>query len=232
MNQKDGRIERMFQKLKAEGKKAFIPFLTAGYPDLETSYQAVEAMVANGASLVELGVPYSDPSADGPAIMMADEYALNRGVRLKDVFDLASRIRGVHEEFPVVLLLYFNCIFCYGPDRFFRTCQQSGIDGVIIPDLPYEEMDEIRADAQRYDIRLISLVTPVSKGRMEKIARSAEGFLYCVSSLGVTGERAQFATDFGSFFDKLNQYTETPRRWVSASLRQNRCGSSNTSATA
>ena len=208
---KNGRIENAFAKLRAEGKKAFIPFLTTGDPSVECSFQIASQMIENGASLIEFGVPYSDPSAEGPIIMRADERALRRGTRIKDVFAVTKRVTQAYPETPLVLLLYYNMIFVIGADEFFRQCVENGVDGVILPDLPYEEQDEIWDIAQSYHIRVISMVTPTSHERAKMICERAQGFLYCVSSLGVTGERNQFQTDFRHFFAQLNEYTDIPK---------------------
>ena len=207
----ENRIETTFADLRKVGKKAFIPFVMTGDPDLETTLQVVVEMIEKGASLVELGVPYSDPSAEGPIIMRADDRALQRGIRLNDVMNVARQVRNQGYETPVVLLLYFNCIFCYGPERFFSECQAAGVDGVIIPDLPYEERDEIQDFADRFNVIMISLVSPASQERARKITEEARGFLYCVSSLGVTGERSEFSTDFSGFFAELNRYSDVPK---------------------
>lgn len=207
---KKGRIEKAFEKLRAEKKKAFIPFITTGDPSVECSYRIIAEMIENGASLIEVGVPYSDPSAEG-IIMRADERALRRGGRIKDVFSVTKRISREYPETPLVLLLYFNMIFVIGADKFFRQCVENGVDGVILPDLPYEEQDEIWDIAQSYNIRVISMVTPASHERAKMICERAQGFLYCVSSLGVTGERNHFKTDFRQFFAQLNEYTDIPK---------------------
>ena len=211
VNTKVNRIDASFAKLRSEGKKAFIPFITAGDPSIEASYLIAKAMIENGATLVEFGVPYSDPSADGPVIMRADERALANGTRLADVFSLSSRISTEFPLIPVVLLLYFNSIFVYGLEKFFTSCEMSGISGVIIPDLPLEERDEARPAADAHGVYLISMVTPVSQERAKRILAQAQGFLYCVASLGVTGERSSYATDFKSYFDSLNKGSDIPK---------------------
>jgi len=205
------RIDTAFAALRKKGKKAFIPFITAGDPSIEASYEIARAMIENGADLVEFGVPYSDPSADGPVIMRADVRALAHGTRLTDVFSLAGRITEEFPATPVVLLLYFNSIFVYGLERFFNACEKAGISGVIIPDLPLEERDEARPFADPHGVYLISMVTPVSKERTQRILAQAQGFLYCVASLGVTGERASYSTDFKDYFDTLNQLSDIPK---------------------
>lgn len=208
---RNGRIENAFKILRAQGKKAFIPFLTTGDPSIEGTILIAREMIRNGASLIEFGVPYSDPSAEGPIIMRADERALRRGVRVGDVMAVTRQITQEFPEIPLVLLLYYNVIFRIGAEKFFRQCVENGVDGVILPDLPYEEQDEILDVAKTYGVRLISMVTPVSHERAKMICERAEGFLYCVSSLGVTGERNQFHTDFRHFFSQLNDYTDIPK---------------------
>lgn len=209
--QRKNQIDILFEKLRADGKKAFIPFITAGDPNIHATYLIAKEMIRNGASLIEFGVPYSDPSADGPVIMRADQRALQSGTRLKDVFDLSSKISQEHPDVPVVLLLYFNSIFVYGIGKFFSACEKAGIAGLIIPDLPMEEKHEAQPAADAHGVYLISMVTPASRDRIPKIVSSAQGFLYCVASLGVTGERATFATQFREYFDTLNHASTMPK---------------------
>jgi len=211
LTSRKNRIDTAFAGLRKEGKKAFIPFITAGDPSIEASYAIAKAMIENGADLIEFGVPYSDPSADGPVIMRADVRALAHGTRLADVFSLAGRITEEFPQVPVVLLLYFNSIFVYGLERFFAACEKTGISGVIIPDLPLEERDEARPFADAHGVYLISMVTPVSQERTKRILAQAQGFLYCVASLGVTGERASYSTDFKNYFDGLNSLSDIPK---------------------
>lgn len=203
------RIGDMFKRRRAEGKKALITFITAGDPDIETTKLLVGAMEKAGADLVELGVPFSDPVAEGPVIQAADLRALKNGIRTDGIFKAVSEIRE-KTQMPIVFMMYINCIFTYGKEKFFRNCAESGIDGVIVPDLPYEEKDEIADDAKKYGIRVISLVAPTSRGRIKTIAAEAEGFLYCVSSEGVTGTRKSFSTDFETYFNAVNKYTKVP----------------------
>ncbi len=208
----NGRIDRIsqaFAQRKAQGGKSLITFLTVGDPDPETTELLVQAMISEGADLVELGIPYSDPIAEGPVIQAANERAMKHGIRLANVFDLAGRIRET-TSVPLVLLLYTNMIVQYGPDRFFRDCWAAGIDGAIVPDLPYEEREELQSDAKRHGIALIRMVSPVSEERIRMIADGAEGFLYCVSSLGVTGTRATFETDFEHFFHIIDEVATIP----------------------
>lgn len=204
------RISGKFNELRELNKKALITFVTAGDPDLEGTKRIVEAMEQNGADLIELGIPYSDPIAEGPVIQAANVRALKNNIRIKDIMNAVKEMRKT-VKVPLLFLLYYNCIFKYGAQRFFSDCADSGLDGVIIPDLPFEEKDEIDAVALKYDIDMISMVSPVSRERIEMISKNARGFLYCVSSLGVTGERNNFSTDFEEFFSIINRYTSIPK---------------------
>jgi len=206
------RIDHMFQEKLANGQKALITFVTAGDPDLETTRKLVLAMEEAGADLVELGVPYSDPIAEGPVIEAANGRALINDVRMDRLFELVSSLRTnpPKTQMPLLFLLYVNCILQYGKEKFFNNCVKNGVDGLIIPDLPLEESDEIAVEASRTGIRLIRMVAPSSNDRIKSIASRAEGFLYCVSSLGVTGVRTQFNTNFADFFGRINQYKSAP----------------------
>lgn len=203
------RIGAMFAKQKAAGKKALITFVTAGDPDIAATERLVLAMERAGADLVELGVPFSDPVAEGPVIQEANIRALSKGLRIDGIFDAVAHLRQ-QTQVPIVFLMYINSIFNYGPAHFFTRCAETGVDGVIIPDLPYEEKGEVSEPAAKNGVKLISLVAPTSHERIKKIASQAEGFLYCVSSLGVTGTRSSFATDFDAFFSLINHYTAAP----------------------
>ncbi len=203
------RIDRKFEELKKKGEKAFIPFVTAGDPDLETTEKLVLAMIAAGADLVEIGVPFSDPVAEGPVIQRASKRALDGGVTLVKIFDLVTRLRKQTDE-PLLLMMYLNTIYRFGTERFFALCAQCGIDGVIVPDMPFEERDEIQEPAERFNVIPISLVAPTSHDRIAAIAKEAKGFLYCVSSTGVTGTRSSFTTDFAEFFGTIKKHTEIP----------------------
>jgi tryptophan synthase alpha chain len=204
------RIDVKFKYLGEIGRKALIPFITIGNPDIETTKTFVCEMEANGADLIELGIPYSDPIAEGPVIQEANKRALANGIKMADCMSLVSEIRKT-TEIPLLFLLYFNCILQYGIDGFFSDCVASGVDGVIIPDLPYEERDEIADSAHRNGVHIISLIAPTSENRVRMLAQSAEGFIYCVSSLGVTGIRNGFDTDFQKFFDEINKYSKIPK---------------------
>ena len=203
------RIERKFEQLKAKGEKAFIPFVTAGDPDLETTEKLVLAMLGAGADLVEIGVPFSDPIAEGPVIQKASKRALDGGATLMKIFDLVRRLREKTDE-PLLFMMYLNTIFRFGTERFFALCAQCGVDGVIVPDMPFEERDEIQGTAERFGVIPIRLVAPTSHERIAAIARDAKGFLYCVSSTGVTGTRSSFSTDFHEFFGTIQKYAKIP----------------------
>ncbi len=203
------RIDGMFQRKAALGQKALITFTTAGDPDIETTKRLALAMERAGADLIELGVPYSDPIAEGPVIQAANVRALKHDVRMDTLFQMVAELRR-ETQIPLVYLIYLNCVLQYGKDAFFRRCREAGVDGVIVPDLPLEESAEISAEAKAHEVRLIRLVAPTSEARIAQIAAEAEGFLYCVSSLGVTGARAAFSTDFERYFAAVNRVKRTP----------------------
>ena len=192
-----------------EKGKAFIAFITCGDPDLETTAAVVRAAVENGADLIELGIPFSDPTAEGPVIQGANLRALNGGVTTDRIFDLVRELRR-DVTVPMVFMTYANVIFSYGADRFLSTCRAVGIDGLILPDLPYEEKEEFLPDCRRYGVDLISLIAPTSENRIAMIAKEAEGFLYVVSSLGVTGTRSEIKTDLASIVEVIRQNTRIP----------------------
>ena len=176
--------------------KAFIPFLTCGDPDLETTEAAVRAMAQAGADLIELGIPFSDPTAEGPVIQAANERALAAGTTTDKIFEMVRRLRK-ELTLPMVFMTYANVVFSYGTERFLSTAAEIGMDGLILPDVPYEEKEEFAPTCRRYGLDLISLIAPTSEARIARIAKEAEGFLYCVSSLGVTGVRTEITTDVG-----------------------------------
>ena len=203
------RIDKTFDRLKKEEKKALITFITAGDPAIEITEKLVFAMEEAGADLIELGVPFSDPVAEGPVIQAASERALQSGTTLVSVFALVEGLRK-KTQIPLLLMMYRNSIYKYGDGRFFEDCVKNGIDGVIVPDLPFEERREIAETASKRDVHLINLVAPTSGERIKKIAPESGGFLYCVSSLGVTGQRHAFATDFESFFRQIRLSAPVP----------------------
>ncbi len=189
--------------------KAFIPFITCGDPDLETTGKVVRAAVENGADLVELGIPFSDPTAEGPVIQGANIRALNGGVTTDKIFDFVRDLRK-DVKVPMVFMTYANVVFSYGAEKFISTCQEIGMDGLILPDLPFEEKEEFSDICHKYDVDLISLIAPTSQNRIAMIAREAEGFIYVVSSLGVTGTRTEIKTDLASIVEVIRENTSVP----------------------
>ena len=189
--------------------KAFIPFLTCGDPDIETTKRAVREMVKNGADLIELGIPFSDPMAEGPVIQGANARALSNGITTDIIFDMVSELRK-EISIPFVFMTYANVVFSYGSERFIRRCSEVGIDGMILPDVPYEERDEFSDICDKYDVDLISMVAPTSENRIAMIAKEAKGFLYVVSSLGVTGTRSEITTDLASIVSIVRENTDIP----------------------
>ena len=189
--------------------KAFIPFVTCGDPDLSVTAAAVRAAAANGADLMELGIPFSDPTAEGPVIQGANLRALTGGVTTDAIFDLVRDLRR-DVTIPMVFMTYANVVFSYGAERFISTCRDIGIDGLILPDLPYEEKEEFLPLCRKYGVDLISLIAPTSADRIAMIAREAEGFLYIVSSLGVTGTRSEITTDLDALVKVVRENTSIP----------------------
>lgn len=189
--------------------KAFIAFITCGDPDLETTKAAVLAAQENGADLIELGIPFSDPTAEGPVIQRANLRALKGGITTDKIFSFVKELRkNVH--IPLVFMTYANVIFSYGTRRFLQTCSDIGIDGLILPDLPFEEKEEFLPACREYDVNLISLIAPTSRERIAMIAGEAEGFLYIISSLGVTGIRKEINTDLNLILEEVRKNTELP----------------------
>lgn len=192
-----------------ENGKAFIPFITCGDPDLETTEKIVRAAVENGADLIELGIPFSDPTAEGPVIQGANIRALAAGVTTDKVFELVKRLR-TDVAIPMVFMTYSNVVFSYGAEKFISTCAETGIDGLILPDLPFEEKEEFLSVCRKYGVDLISLIAPTSANRVAMISKEAEGFLYIVSSLGVTGTRSEITTDLDSLVSVVRENTDIP----------------------
>ncbi len=192
-----------------ENGKAFIAFITCGDPDLETTGAVVRAAAENGADLIELGIPFSDPTAEGPVIQGANLRALKGGVTTDKIFNFVRELRK-DVTVPMVFMTYANVVFSYGAEKFISTCQEIGIDGLILPDLPFEEKEEFQPICKQYGVDLISLIAPTSENRIAMIAKEAEGFLYIVSSLGVTGTRTEIKTDLGAIVDVVRKNTDTP----------------------
>lgn len=189
--------------------KAFIPFITCGDPDLETTEQLIYAMERAGADLIELGIPFSDPTAEGPVIQAANLRSLHTGTTTDKVFDLVRNVRR-NTSIPLAFMTYANVIFSYGIDRFAQTAADAGIDAVILPDVPYEESAEFDVPFARVGIDRISMIAPTSHERIAKIAKEAHGFVYCVSSLGVTGVRSNITTDVGAMVDLVKREKDIP----------------------
>ena len=189
--------------------KAFIPFITCGDPDLQTTAAAVREMAQNGADLIELGIPFSDPTAEGPVIQAANIRALSGGVDTDKIFDLVRDLRK-DVTVPMVFMTYANVVYSYGAEKFISICSEIGIDGLILPDIPFEEKEEFSEVCRRYDVDLISLIAPTSENRIGMIAKEAEGFIYLVSSLGVTGVRSEITTDLGAIVKVIRENTNTP----------------------
>ncbi|HIV02264.1 MAG TPA: tryptophan synthase subunit alpha [Candidatus Aphodoplasma excrementigallinarum] len=198
-------------KIKAafENGKAFIPFITCGDPDLETTEKTVRAAVENGADLIELGIPFSDPTAEGPVIQSANIRALAGGVTTDKIFELVKRLRK-DISIPMVFMTYANVVFSYGAEKFISACDKTGIDGLILPDVPFEEKEEFLPLCHKYGVDLISLIAPTSADRIGMISKEAEGFIYLVSSLGVTGTRSEITTDLGAIISVIRQNTDVP----------------------
>ena len=195
-----------------ENGKAFIPFITCGDPDLETTASIVRAMEKNGADLIELGIPFSDPTAEGPVIQEANIRALAAGTTTDKVFDMVRTLRSGDDavKVPMVFMTYANVVFSYGAERFISTCAEAGIDGLILPDIPYEEKGEFVEITRKYGLDLVSLIAPTSNDRIATIAGDAEGFIYVVSSLGVTGVRSKITTDIGSVCSAIRAASSVP----------------------
>lgn len=189
--------------------KAFIAFLTCGDPDLDTTAELIRAMDDAGADLIELGIPFSDPTAEGPVIQAANVRALSGGVTTDRIFDLVRRVRETVKT-PMVFMTYANVVFSYGTDRFLNTAAEIGVDGLILPDVPFEEKEEFAPACKKHGLDLISLVAPTSRDRIARIAADAAGFVYCVSSLGVTGMRSEITSDVGAMVELVHQATDLP----------------------
>ena len=191
-------------------KKAFIGFITAGDPNIECTIKFVDKMIEAGVSLIEIGIPFSDPIAEGSVISKADVRALKSGTTTDKIFDMMAVIRKKHPDFPFVFMTYLNPVFSYGYDNFFKKSKQLGMLGIIIPDMPFEESAEAKKVAKKYDQKVISLIAPTSENRIKMIAENAEGFIYLVSSLGVTGVRSEFNKNLENIVKEIKKYTDIP----------------------
>lgn len=201
------RIEKRFQELK--GKSAFIGYITAGDPTIEKTKELVIAMEKGGCDIVELGIPYSDPVADGPVIQAAAQRALDNGTTVDKIFEEVEKIRE-DSQIPLVFLVYYNTIYSIGVENFVKECSKNGVDGLIIPDLPVEEREEILPYIKKYNVDLIPLVAPNSEERIPKIIENGGGFVYCISSFGVTGTREEFDSSIGNYLEKVRKSSHLP----------------------
>lgn len=205
-----GRIEQTFERTRAAGRIALMPYLAVGYPSVESTLALAPALVAAGADIFELGVPYSDPLADGATLQRATQIALANGVTPRICLDVAARIRAM-VDVPLVLMTYYNPIARFGDEDFAGAAAQAGVDGFIVPDLPPEEADELAEACARHDINLIYLVAPSSTDeRLELVGRASNGFVYCVALAGVTGARSQLADGLPSYLDRVRRFVKQP----------------------
>lgn len=205
------RIEKRLKELEKENKKAFITYMTAGLPDMKKTGEIIKVQAEAGIDVVELGIPFSDPTADGPVIQDASYKSIQKGTNLKKVFELVKEVRK-DCEVPIIFMLYYNTILYYGVENFTNKCIECGVDGLIIPDLPYEETFEIKEFIEKKENApyLIPLVSPVSKERIPMIVNEAKGFVYCVSSMGVTGQGAHFYKGVKNYLEEVKRVSKIP----------------------
>ncbi len=204
------RIEQHLSSIISQGKKAFIPYIMAGYPDIKTTEKVFSMLENIGADVVELGVPFSDPLADGPVIQEAASVALKNGVTLKKVLQILKELRKSH-SIAVVLMTYYNPVYRYGLERFFRDASKAGVDGLIVPDLPPDEADELIEQGRKYQIATIFLAAPTSTDeRLCLVAEKSSGFVYYVSITGITGSRLEITKEMSGMIKKIKRFTKTP----------------------
>lgn len=194
---------------KAFAQKCFIPFITCGDPNLNITKKLILEMDRAGADIIELGIPFSDPTAEGPVIQKASQRALEKGITVDHIFDMIHEVRK-ESQVPLVFMTYANVVYSYGIERFMKRMQEEGMDGIILPDVPYEEKEEFESTARQYGIAWIRMVAPTSKERVQKIAQDAQGFIYVVSSLGVTGQRSEFSKDLEELCKSIREVSSTP----------------------
>lgn len=192
-----------------KSQKSFVGFITAGDPTIEKTKEFILEMIKGGADLIEIGIPFSDPIAEGPVIQAANIRALSKGIDTDKVFQLVGEVRK-ESEIPLVFMTYLNLVFSYGYEKFFKRCEEAGVDGIILPDLPFEEKKEVAEVASKYGVEVISLIAPTSENRIKMIAKEANGFVYLVSSMGVTGMRTEIKTDLDSIIKVIRENTEIP----------------------
>lgn len=205
----ESRISKKLNKFKDEKRKALITYITSGNPNLDKTMELVLTMEKAGADIIELGIPYSDPLADGPVIQRASERALRQGVNVDSIFSMVINLR-CKTEIPLVFLVYYNTFFSYGIKEFLNRCKDCGIDGLIIPDLPLEERKILNEMMKDYPIDLIALVAPTSQNRIKEIVKEGRGFIYCISSKGVTGTRKTFDEGLKDFMEEVKKYSKIP----------------------
>lgn len=204
------RIDKLFSSLREGDKKALMPYLMAGYPDVEMSLKLLWAVAEAGADLVEFGIPYSDPLADGPTIQKAADSALKNNINTNIVFELVKRARA-KTEIPIVVMTYYNTIYRYGLEEFAKNAAEAGVDGVIAPDLPPEEAGPWQEAAQKYGVATVMLAAPTSTDeRLKKVSEASRGFIYCVSLIGVTGARTNLPTNLTDFINRVRKATGKP----------------------
>lgn len=205
------RIEQKMKQLKKQNKKAFITYMTAGLPDMKQCMEIIKAQEEVGTDVIELGIPFSDPVADGPIIQAASYEAICKGVTVKKVFEAAGQLRKSGCEIPIIFMMYYNTILHYGVSGFAKKCSETGIDGLIIPDLPYEEQQELSTELEKEGKTiLIQLVSPASKQRLPMLVKNARGFIYCVSSMGVTGQEKTFYNQIRNYLEEVKQVSKIP----------------------
>lgn len=204
------RIEEKLKQLKERKEKAFITYMTAGLPDMEGSLEILKAQERGGVDIAEIGVPFSDPIADGPVIQEASYQSILNGTNLSGVFEMVEKFRK-ESSLPIVFMLYYNTVYHYGMKNFVEKCIETGVDGVIIPDLPSEEQDDIKKCLERENAPiLIQLISPVSRQRIPMILKNARGFVYCVSGMGVTGQSGNFYHDIGDYLKEVKEQSDIP----------------------
>ncbi|MBO5209091.1 MAG: tryptophan synthase subunit alpha [Lachnospiraceae bacterium] len=206
------RIEARLQQVQAKGEKAFVTYITAGLPDMEGCAKLIKAQEEAGLDVLELGIPFSDPVADGPTIQAASYKSIQQGTNLKKVFDMVEKLRGEKCELPIVFMMYFNTVLYYGLEAFAARCAEAGVDGVIIPDLPYEEQEQLQSILDKTENApiLLQLITPVSRQRIPMLVEKARGFVYCISSMGVTGQSADFHKDVVTYLQDVKKVSKVP----------------------
>ena len=207
----ENRIEAKLEQLKEKQEKAFITYLTAGLPDMEKTKEIIKAQETAGTDIVEIGVPFSDPIADGPVIQQASYESILGGTNIHKCFEVVEQLRAEDCALPMIFMLYYNTICHYGVDHFVKKCRETGVDGLIIPDLPMEEQEEIKGCLKGQDETiLIQLVSPVSKQRVPEIVKDARGFIYCVSSMGVTGQSGTFHKEILNYLADVKAKSPIP----------------------